>query len=261
VKAVAKCYVLGESPCSSRLRHEVLKYLAGLFLEEEDITGFAVRMRNRGCYTLMGWFNCLEQELRTHAIHSELYSLMTLWVGDPTDTLSYDFIEELAYFMQPDPSTANFLIRCKVFLSEGAQLHRFCLFGHRYQWTRMLHLRTSIEEEYAKRVGIYHHEEAAKRIEHHRTILLEFKNLERCYTQWQTMWERYGSRADRHLVMLVELSIQEYRLKNEMPLSKELKYLSLVFEGLQKKKEYETLKAKLDSGLGKENIINSKITL
>lgn len=62
-------------------------------------------------------------------------------------------------------------------------------------------------------------------------------------------------------MMLMELSIQEYRLKNEMPLSRELKYLSLVFEGLQKKKEYETLKAKLDTYQGKENSISSKHTL
>lgn len=46
-----------------------------------------------------------------------------------------------------------------------------------------------------------------------------------------------------------------------MPLSRELKYLSLAFEGLQKKKEYENIKNKLECGIGKENIISSKVTL
>ena len=46
-----------------------------------------------------------------------------------------------------------------------------------------------------------------------------------------------------------------------MPLCRELKYLSLAFEGLQKKKEYEIIKNKLECGIGKENIISSKATL
>jgi hypothetical protein len=110
-------------------------------------------------------------------------------------------------------------------------------------------------------VGAFHYEEATRRIAQHHTILMEFRHLERCYRQWSAMWERYGNRVDRHLLMLLELTIQEYRLKNEMPLSRELKYLSLVFEGLHKKREFETLRARLDSGLGKENIISSKVAL
>jgi hypothetical protein len=54
-------------------------------------------------------------------------------------------IEELAFFMQTDPLSSAFLVRCKVFLREGVALHRFCLFAHRYQWGRMLQLQTSIE--------------------------------------------------------------------------------------------------------------------
>lgn len=33
-----------------------------------------------------------------------------------------------------------------------------------------------------------------------------------------------------------------------MPLSRDLKYLSLIFEGLQKKKEFEQLKEGLENG-------------
>jgi len=46
-----------------------------------------------------------------------------------------------------------------------------------------------------------------------------------------------------------------------MPLCRQLKYLSLAFEGLQKKKEFETIKNKLECGIGKENIISSKVAL
>jgi hypothetical protein len=49
-------------------------------------------MRNKGCYTLMGWFNCLEQELRTESIHSQLYTILSVWLGEANDFLTYDFI-------------------------------------------------------------------------------------------------------------------------------------------------------------------------
>ena len=82
----------------------------------------------------MGWFISLEQELWLEAIHSELYSLLSLWVSDAIDFIAYDFIEELSYFMQADPLTHQFLIKCKVFLGDGVPLHRFCLFSYRYRW-------------------------------------------------------------------------------------------------------------------------------
>jgi hypothetical protein len=42
--------------------------------------------------------------------------------------------------------------------------------------------------------------------------------------------------------MLVELNVFEYRLKNEMPLARDLKFISLAFEGLQKKIYYDSIK-------------------
>lgn len=47
---------------------------------------------------------------------------------------------------------------------------------------------------------------------------------------------------NRHLVMLLELNVLEYRLKNESPLPRHLKFISLAFEGLQKKLYYESAK-------------------
>jgi hypothetical protein len=42
--------------------------------------------------------------------------------------------------------------------------------------------------------------------------------------------------------MLLELNVFEYRLKNELPLARDLKFISLAYEGLQKKLYYESVK-------------------
>ena len=43
---------------------------------------------------------------------------------------------------------------------------------------------------------------------------------------------------NRYLLMMGELSVMEVRLKNSMSISKELRVISLAFEGLQKKLFY-----------------------
>jgi hypothetical protein len=46
------------------------------FYEEEEATLFEMRMRKQVCYSLVGWFNCLELEVRKSAISSQLYAFL-----------------------------------------------------------------------------------------------------------------------------------------------------------------------------------------
>jgi hypothetical protein len=59
---------------------------------------------------------------------------------------------------------------------------------------------------------------------------------------WLSLKERYGSEVNNHLLMLCELVVMEYRMKVDFPLSKELRFINLACEGLQKKLFHQQLK-------------------
>jgi len=71
------------------------------------------------------------------------------------------------------------------------------------------------------------------------TILTEFKNLYKCMKNWLLMKEKYGTQVNRHLLMVCELVAMEYRMKVDFPISRELRFISLACEGVQKKLFHE----------------------
>lgn len=77
VLIVHKCYQAGESPLASRGRLDILKYMVSQYLLEEESKKFEARMIRQQSYNVLGWFNCLEQEVRKGAIESELYYFLS----------------------------------------------------------------------------------------------------------------------------------------------------------------------------------------
>jgi hypothetical protein len=69
-------------------------------------------------------------------------------------------------------------------------------------------------------------------------ILSRFKYLERVLKYWLAMHQRYGCGVNISLLKLGELTILEHKLRSAMPLSKDLRFISLACEGLQKKSFY-----------------------
>jgi len=88
----------------------------------------------------MGWFNCLEKELRKSALHSELYQFLSSILTEAEDTVTVPFIEELIFFIQADPQLYQHLINAKLFLSARTPIHRLCLFCKRHCWQRLMNI-------------------------------------------------------------------------------------------------------------------------
>lgn len=85
------------------------------------------------------------------------------------------------------------------------------------------------------------------------TILSEFKNLHKCVKYWLFMREKYGGEVSSHLLMICELVVMEYRMKVDFPISRELRFINLACEGLQKKLFHEELREVLEMQEGRNN--------
>ena len=75
--------------------------------------------------------------------------------------------------------------------------------------------------------------------------LSTFGHIQRCLKHWITLNAKYGCGVNKTLLMLGELTLQELRLREQMPMAKDLMMISWAFEGLRKKRYYEELKGNI----------------